>query len=249
MSGFVDLHCHWVAGIDDGARSFDEGVAILRNLRHVGFAHVVGTPHMRPGLFDNNASDLRTAFRRMTSRLPNGPEIPTLSLSSEHFFDAEFISRITNGNVLPYQQSEQNGTQSGGAILLEFQDLSPLFVVQRQLQRLKKMGYLPVIAHPERYRAVWSDPSIVLQLVDEGSVAQLDCCAVLGKYGSEPQQTARQLLSEGAYDLACSDAHRPRDALLTAEAIEAITQQVGPQERDSLLRVGPMALLEGRYPE
>src|SRR5579862_9514452 len=58
MAGFIDLHCHWVAAIDDGARTFEQGLDMLRRLQSAGFAKVVATPHMRPGMFDNDKAML-----------------------------------------------------------------------------------------------------------------------------------------------------------------------------------------------
>jgi protein-tyrosine phosphatase len=62
VTGFVDLHCHWVWQIDDGARSVEEGIQMLMKLGRLGFSHVVATPHMRPGMFENTAQDLRRAY-------------------------------------------------------------------------------------------------------------------------------------------------------------------------------------------
>ena len=64
-SGFIDLHCHWVADIDDGVRAPAAGVALLRGLQEIGFSVVIATPHMRPGMFDNDRASLSRAFDAM----------------------------------------------------------------------------------------------------------------------------------------------------------------------------------------
>jgi protein-tyrosine phosphatase len=86
MRGFVDLHCHFIPNIDDGARSLEEGLSMLRELKKIGFDRVVATPHMRPGLFDNTQADLQRAFDELTPAL-GGSELPDVDLSSEHYFD------------------------------------------------------------------------------------------------------------------------------------------------------------------
>ena len=60
MTGFVDLHCHWIPGVDDCVESLDDAVGLLRSLAGLGFSRVVATPHMRPGLFDNTARGAAT---------------------------------------------------------------------------------------------------------------------------------------------------------------------------------------------
>src|SRR5512135_1392179 len=101
MRGFVDLHCHFVAGIDDGARSEAEGIALLTELHALGFDQVIATPHMRPGLFDNARADLEAAFARMQPAL-EGRDLPSVALSSEHYFDDVVFTRIMQGQALPY---------------------------------------------------------------------------------------------------------------------------------------------------
>jgi protein-tyrosine phosphatase len=87
VSGFVDLHCHWIAGIDDGAPSAAEGIAMLAALGAAGFGTVVATPHMRPGMFDNTRADLSAAFDRMAPAMDGAGSLPAVHLASEHYFD------------------------------------------------------------------------------------------------------------------------------------------------------------------
>ena len=102
MGGFVDLHCHWVAAIDDGARSFDDSVSLLRALRRAGFDTVCATPHMRPGMFDNDARSLAAAYAATTGAIAHAHELPEVLLSSEHFFDDVVFQRLCTGQGLPY---------------------------------------------------------------------------------------------------------------------------------------------------
>src|SRR5882724_11017358 len=101
VRGFVDLHCHWVAGIDDGAPTPEEGLAMLRALKGAGFDFVMATPHMRPAMFDNAKGDLERAFAAMSSVLGE-PNLPEVGLASEHFFDDVVFQRMVSGEALPY---------------------------------------------------------------------------------------------------------------------------------------------------
>lgn len=247
MTAFVDLHCHWVAGIDDGARTPGEGIAILAGLGELGFEHVVATPHMRPGMFDNDRQQLEAAYQRMLPELDRTSTLPRVSLASEHFFDETVVTRIRTGAALPYDpKREALGARTSGPILVEFNDLVPATPILRQLFRLQADGFTPVIAHPERYRATWSQPELVVEWVEAGCLALLDLCALVGKYGSEPKKAALKLLELEAYDAACSDAHRPSDVPLVASAIEALDKQAGRAELDFLLGSGPRAILHGQ---
>lgn len=238
MSGFVDLHCHWIPGVDDGVESLEDSVALLRSLADVGFARVVATPHMRPGMFDNTAGDLRRAFDRVQAELAAVPALPERELASEHFFDDIVFRRLLAGDGLPYP--------GDAAVLLEFYDSSFPPRVEQLLSQLRQRGLTPVIAHPERYRVIWDRPSLLDRLLDSGAVALLDVAALVGKYGRQPQRCAERLLEDGSYHAACSDAHRVRDVAEVARGIEVIRSRYGEAEVDALLRAGPLEILAGR---
>ena len=238
MTGFVDLHCHFVPAIDDGARTSEEGVALLRALRECGFESVVATPHMRPRLFDNTKEDLSRAFTVFEQSIRNLPDLPTISLSSEHYFDEVVYKRLLEGEGLPYP--------GGKAVLLEFYDMDFMTTIAERLFDLRRRKLIPVIAHPERYRCFWSSHERLSALVDSGAVALLDVAALIGKYGKEPQRCARRLLDDDLYHAACSDAHRPDDVEEVEEGIAFIAKRYGNEEVERLLASGPREILDGR---
>ena len=237
MAGYVDLHCHWIPGVDDGARDLDAGAAILRGLAALGFDRVIATPHMRPGMFDNTASQLRSAFEHIQAQLGEHPGLPERGLSSEHFFDDVVFHRIVAGEGLPYP--------GGAAVLLEFYESSFPLRLDQLLAQIRQRGLTPVVAHPERYRALWDQPDTLERLLDQGAVALLDVAALIGKYGRRPQRCAEQFLERGLYHAACSDAHRPDDVEQVARGIERLRQLYGEEEVVALLTDGPREILAG----
>lgn len=243
VPGFVDLHCHWVASIDDGARSGDESLAMLRGLRQAGFDTVVATPHMRPGMFDNDRTGLERAFAAMhpilsaagTDASAAAASLPRVHLASEHFFDDVVFGRLVRGEGLPYP--------GGGAVLVELGQGPFPARLQHRFFDLRRAGLVPVLAHPERYDPVWKDDACLDPLLDAGAHLLLDVCALVGKYGRAPQRAAEKLLEEDAYEAACSDAHKPRDVDIVVDAIERLERLVGAQEAQRLLSGGPRGIL------
>ncbi|HEY3816189.1 MAG TPA: CpsB/CapC family capsule biosynthesis tyrosine phosphatase [Polyangiaceae bacterium] len=232
MRGLVDLHCHWVAAIDDGARSTDEGLRMLQGLRELGFDAVVATPHMRPGMFDNDRAGLKAAFDAMEAVLrAAGEAVPAVHLASEHFFDDVVYGRLLRGEGLPYP--------GGKSILVEFGAGGFPVRAQHRLFDLRRVGLAPVIAHPERYEPVWKDDACLDPFLDAGALLLLDVCALVGKYGRSPQRAAEKLLEEEAYEAACSDAHRPSDVEQVALGIERLVALAGETEAKRLFHEGP----------
>ena len=240
MSGFVDLHCHFLPAVDDGVRTDAEGVELLQALSAAGFARVMATPHMRPGMFDNDRELLTQAFSRFEGVLRQngaGSTIPTVALASEHYFDELVFRRLLAGEGLPYP--------GGRAVLLEFYDMDFLPAIAQRLFDLRRRRLVPVIAHPERYRCFWKSHARLTELVSAGAAALLDTAALVGKYGKEPQKAARRMLDEGVYTAACSDAHRPSDVEEVREGMRYIEKRFGDEELHRLLRLGPLEILEG----
>jgi protein-tyrosine phosphatase len=237
VSSFIDLHCHWVAGIDDGARTITDSIDMLRALREVGFGMVVGTPHMRAGMFDNTRDDIEQAYARTLRALGGVSGLPELALSSEHHLDDVVYPRFADGEALLYPQ--------GRAALIEFpNEHFPLRSAER-LFELRCKRIRPVLAHPERYRPVWQDIEALDPLLDGGTVLLLDVAALVGKYGRAPKKCALKLLEAGYYYAACSDAHRASDAEDVARGIERLRELMGDEEANFLLSEGPRRILDG----
>jgi protein-tyrosine phosphatase len=236
----LDLHCHFLPGIDDGAPTVADGVAMLEGLRALGFSHVVATPHMRPGMFDNEKQGLTAAYDGFLPHLV-GRDVPQLSLSSEHYFDERVYTRLLTGEALPYP--------GGRAALLEFYEIDFPPVIEERLFDLRRRQILPVIAHPERYRKFWDQPEALERLVDQGVGALLDCMALTGKYGRRPQRAAEDLLERELYQAACTDLHRPADLAQVEKSLKLIEKRYGKDEIRFLFHDGPTALLQGRMPE
>jgi protein-tyrosine phosphatase len=241
MRRFVDLHCHWIAGIDDGPAAPADGVAILRALGALGFELVVATPHMRPGMFDNTRDDLSHAYERMLPHLKETSALPRVALSSEHYFDEIVYERLLNGDGLPYPGSK--------AALLEFYEIDFPPAIDQRLFDLRRRQILPVIAHPERYRCIWRSVEVLERLVEAGAAALLDTAALVGKYGRQPQLCAEALLDRGLYHAACSDAHRVRDVAEVEAGMRRLERVYGADAVDYLFCFGPTELLAGRLPD
>ncbi|MDI1450867.1 CpsB/CapC family capsule biosynthesis tyrosine phosphatase [Polyangium sp. 6x1] len=239
MTGYIDLHCHWVAGIDDGVKTVADSRALLMGLAGAGFGKVVATPHMRPGMFDNTKSDLARAYEATRRALADAPGLPELALSSEHFFDDVVYERLMRGEALPYPGER--------AVLVELSPRGfPARLASRFADLRRKKKLRPVLAHPERYEPVWDDRTVLEPLLDGGVVLLLDVAALVGKYGRATRKCAEALLSEGYYYAACSDAHGPRDVEDVAAGIEHLHRALGAAEARDMLIEGPLSILEGR---
>lgn len=235
--GRCDLHCHYLPAVDDGVRSAEDGRALCRGLAALGYSTVVATPHMRPGMFDNEKPQLMAAYDVFHQEHAGAEGMPELGLAAEHFCDEMFFTRLDAGMALPYP--------GGHAALIEFAtERLPLGLAERFF-RMQVRGVRPVIAHPERYMPVWKDSGVLADLVERGALALLDLMALVGKYGRRPQRAAEDLLEEELYFAACTDSHRVDDLELVARSILRLEALVGANATRILLADHPRRILDG----
>ncbi|MET0386253.1 MAG: CpsB/CapC family capsule biosynthesis tyrosine phosphatase [Polyangiales bacterium] len=236
-AGRCDLHCHYLPGVDDGVASLAEGQALCRGLSELGYGTVVATPHMRPGMFDNNKPQLAAAFTEFAAASAHDPSLPELGLAAEHFYGDVFLTRLERGEALPYP--------GGHAALVELAPERWPLGVAEQFFRMQVRGVRPVIAHPERYMPVWKDTETLTTLVDRGAVALLDVMALVSKYGKKPQRCAEQLLDADVYFAACTDSHHETDLEHVERGIERLSRLVGAERAETLLADHPRRILDG----
>ena len=237
MSGFVDLHCHYLPGIDDGVRTMDEGLALLSGLGRLGFSTVVATPHIRTAMFDNRRPGLARAYRELCDIAAGIAGLPETGLGAEHYCDDVFWQLFLSDEIQPYP--------GGKAALVELHyEVWPLRLEERFFE-MQVRGVRPVLAHPERYAALFDETDPLDPMLAVGTVALLDVMSLVGRYGRASRRAAERMLDEGVYYAACTDAHRPSDVSLVGDAIARLRELVGDSETEELLAENPRRILSG----
>ncbi len=234
-SSYVDLHCHILPGVDDGARDLEESLELVTGLVELGFTRLVATPHLRPGVFDLPVAELRARHAEFSTWLADTCPKAEVTLSAEHYYDDVNHRRLLCGEGLPYP--------AGHAALVELGSGEFPSYLERRLAELIRARLVPVLAHPERCRSLTESSEPLARLLDLGVLALLDLGALVGGYGARAETSAHRLLEEGCYFAACSDAHRPSDLEMVRRAIERLGQLVGDEERRELLSSAPLRLL------
>ncbi len=207
----LDLHAHVLPGIDDGPRTLEDAVALARALADDGVEHVVATPHIYPGVFDNTPDRIADAFERLRGAIADSDIGLTMTWAAEVRICPEIIDWLERRR-LPLL----NGSLVGpSTVLIELPDGQIPVGTDRLLARLVDHGITPLMAHPERNKAVMEQPNRLEALRRLGCRFQLTAGSIVGDFGSRARNTATQLLEAGWVDVVGSDAHnlsgrRPR---------------------------------------
>lgn len=236
--GFVDLHSHVLYGLDDGAKDPASSLAMLDALAALGVTEQCVTPHQKANQFlpewdriEATLADLETIRK---------PHHPTLRLGAENMWDDVFYKRILDGTIPHYRDTP--------AFLVEIPpSLMPPGMVT-QLFKFRMAGQLPVLAHPERYHALWDDDRLAKDLRRHCAFV-VDLGAVGGFHGKREQKAARHLLETGLATAVATDAHQLGDLQQSQQGLAWIDKKLGHATTLRLFDHAPRALLAGDLPD
>ena len=193
LEGFRDCHCHLLPGVDDGVKRMDDTMHILEEWERCGVKEVWMTPHIMEDI-PNEPDALRERFKDVKASYTGGIK---LQLAAEHMMDGLFLRRLENDEVMRY-----NG---GQRLLVETSYYTPPMNMAELIERVKRKGYEPILAHPERYQ--YMDRNDYLRWKQHGVLLQLNVPSLVGAYGPEVQRKAEWLLKENMYDYCGTDTH------------------------------------------
>ena len=199
----LDLHVHVLPGIDDGPRTLDDALALARALAADGIEHLVATPHIYPGVFDNTPQKIADAFDRLQSAIAAEALPLSMTWAAEVRICPEILDWLEQRR-LPLLDGSLVGPSSA---LIEWPDGQIPVGTDRLMALLIDRGITPLIAHPERNKAVMDQPSRLEVFRRMGCRFQLTAGSVLGEFGGRAQAAARHLLDSDWADVIASDAH------------------------------------------
>ena len=214
----IDLHTHILHGIDDGARTLEDALAMARVMVAEGVTVVAATPHVRDD-FPTSANVMLHSVAALR-RVLDEEEIPlTLLPGAEVAMD--WLARLDDDELRHLSLAG-----SGQYVLVETPYRGwPVELLERLL-RLRTAGFTPVLAHPERNRVVQATPSLLAPLVGGGTLVQVTAASLDGRLGTACRDTGHRLVAAGLAHMVASDAHGPRvRAAGMLAALEAIRDE------------------------
>jgi len=236
----IDFHNHILPNVDDGSKSLEMSLNMLREAERQGITDVINTVHFQ----HPKVEGMDISFERIIQ------EIENLQKSA---IENNINVKIHNGaevfylpNLTEIKSDPLTVFGHGKYMLIEFQTylLPPGY--DDELYRLLMSGTTPIIAHPERYRPIQNDINIVEKLINSGCLMQIDAGSLLGQFGKDCKKTAETMLQRNMVHLIGSDAHnnKKRDFCL-APAVEIAREIVGDNV-DILVNDNPRKVISGR---
>ncbi len=232
----IDLHLHLLPAVDDGAADASVTFAMLERARDIGFHTLVATPHLPDPLTPDYATRIAAALDE------TGRAAAAFGITVVQGFEVALAPDL----VLRLDRGEPITLGGGSAILVDLPFSGWPMHTETSLFALQTAGYRPVLAHPERYRAVQDDPSRATTLAERGVSLQINLPSLTGMFGEPARRTAETLLRAGAVHVAASDAHSAGHRFAAVpDGIARLRELVGDDGVHRLLQAGPSALLNG----
>ncbi len=235
----IDLHCHLLPGIDDGARTLVEALDMARSAVGNGIDYAVMTPHLHPGRYENTRSSTVGPLREFRAALRKEQIALEISVAAEVRLAVEILPLLEQDEV-PFL-GEMDGYR---IMLLEFPHGHIPHGAENLIQKLLDDKIRPIIAHPERNKDVIRDLAKIEPFVEMGCLLQLTASAVAGHFGEGPHLCARRLLELGVVSVLATDAHnlkgrRPE----LREGMEAAAEIVGDEAAHAMVHENPRAIV------
>lgn len=195
LKGFVDNHSHVLYGVDDGVRTLEESLKILTLMEESGVRKLWCTPHIMEDV-PNKTQDLKDRFEQLKEAWKGSVE---LELASENMLDNLFVERLAKKDFLLHGENRLLVETSTWAAPLDFWNI---------IDNILDAGYIPVIAHPERYGYMKMED--YSRLMEKGALLQMNLASIIGVYGEAVAKRAQNMLSKGMYSMTGTDCHRFR---------------------------------------
>jgi protein-tyrosine phosphatase len=232
----IDLHCHILPGIDDGAPTLEVALAMARAAVNDGIKTIACTPHIYPGLYENSQPIISAAIAEFEQALQQQNIPLVLTIGADTHLAPDLLQGIQSGRIPTLGHSR--------FLLLEppHHVAPPRF--EESVFQLLSAGIVPVITHPERLTWIETHYSKMASLVNAGAWMQITSGSLTGRFGRRPKYWAERMVDERLVHILATDSHHinKRPPFL-AEGREAAALRCGTAEAFNMVDVRPRAIL------
>lgn len=194
----VDVHSHFIPGIDDGAQTLSQSIELLTAMRALGYRKLITTPHSMADGYRNTPEIILGGLEKLRREVERVGLDIHVEAAAEYYLDHDLGPKVEARSVLTF---------GANYLLFELPFISEPSMLKQLVFQMQTQGYRPVLAHPERYAFWYNDLSRYTELKERGVLFQLNLVALSGAYGPKAREIAERLIDAGAYEFLGSDCH------------------------------------------
>ena len=236
---FVDIHCHLLPGIDDGAKDLEESLTMARLAVADGISTIVCTPHQCGNYACNQTDTIRREVETLQDALYQA-QIPLKILpGADVRIESDLVAELRADQILSLADQQRH-------VLLELPH-ELYFPLEKLHHHLKMEGVTGILSHPERNQGILNQPGLVKPLVEQGVLMQLTAGSLVGTFGEQVQKFSENLICNGLIHFISTDAHSPRRRRpLLRRAFERTAKLVGEKMAIELCCDNPLCVVQGQ---
>lgn len=220
----IDLHCHILPGVDDGAQTLEDSLAMAEKAISQGITHILCTPHHNNGKYKNPKQTVIPRVAQLQEELDQRQLPLTVLEGQEVRITGDLLEDMSRDEIL-FTDLEDT------YILIEFPTMDIPAYTEQLFFELRGLGKIPVIVHPERNAKFREDPNRLIPFLDMGVLAQLTAPSYVGTFGKSIQKTAKEMVKHNLVQMVASDAHGvTKRNFYLKEAFEAIEKDFGQEK-------------------
>lgn len=235
----IDMHCHILPDVDDGSDCLEESINMALIAKEQGIDKIIATPHYHPEFEYPKGKELKKICDKFKKELKKNNIDIEIYLGNEIYFTYDLIENISKLDFFSLNNSKY--------ILVEFSPNNFPLNLCNIVYELKQNGFIPVLAHVERYMRIHDDPEIIYDCIKTGAIIQINSSSILGKQGKELQKLCNQLISRKMVHLVATDAHgSKRRRPLLQDAYQYIKKKYSKEIADNLFVNNAQCILENK---
>lgn len=233
----IDIHCHILPGVDDGSDSWETSMEMLRIAADEGITDMIATPHFKAGRHNAPPSKVRELSARLQEKLDNEGIKINIHTGNEIMYFSGAIDRLERGEILTMCDSDY--------VLVEFLPGDDYRHILGALDEFRYMGYLPILAHVERYECMLRDMNYVKELSRRGVKIQINAASYSGALGHKVKKIVSRMLDEGYVDYIGTDAHdTAKRAPRMIKCLKQLDKRYVEEDVDDLVCANALDIIE-----
>ena len=195
----VDMHSHLLPGIDDGAATLDHSIGMILKFRELGYKKLITTPHIMMDCYKNTPEIIAAKHAEVKAELERLNVTIEFEAAAENFYEEALTEAI---------KAKRAVTFNNNYLLFEYSFFSEPSQIDQLIFDISVNGYIPVLAHYERYPYYFKNPEKIQEYRNKGVLIQVNLLSIIGHYGPEVMQQAHYLIDNKLVDFVSSDCHR-----------------------------------------
>lgn len=232
----IDIHCHIVPNIDDGAKNLDDALEMAKIAYNEGIRKIINTSHYHPSFNYIKGEELLNRVKEFNNILKLNNIDIEIFIGNELYYSEDIIEII--------EQKEFYSLNNSRYLLIEFSPLNFPKNILDIIYEIKIRGYIPILAHVERYKAIHENINLIYECINEGALIQVNSSSIIGKNGNEIKKVSNILLDNNMIHFVATDAHSSiRRRPIVKETYNYIVKKYGEKRAQTLFIQNPSKVI------